>query len=375
METKTLVQAFETELNLTEQGFKELTERKKGLVIDIKTDDGFKLARKERTEQNNLIKDIDRLAIDGKNDIDEVRNKLKVRVVKIFAPTVNAFEAENLRRKEEAAKAARLEEERIQAIHDQINSIREFSTNLIGKTSEELQGIIEAVDMIDVSENFSEFTQEAMQVKKETLGDLNLALSSAIQNEQLAADREKLRKEQAEQKEKIRLDDLKAKSQERLNNLIMIPSTMFGKTSQELEKKIASIGKFEIKEEEFGEFSEQAKDSVKTVVKTLGTMLAQTKFMEEQAQTPETLESVGYQANAPIDDNLPSGEYEQPIEQRLAKTFADTPEEKEVKTPTYAVQTRHESMIKDVKFWCEEYRIINSEYSDLMNILNKYTAI
>ena len=76
---------------------------------------------------------------------------------------------------------------------------------------------------------------------------------------------------------------------------------------------------------------------------------------------------------------------EKPVEQRLAERFADTesteqvPETKIIpeggRTHSCTEVTRmtpHQAMIKDVNFWAGEYGVINSEYSDLMNILNKY---
>ena len=131
METTKLVQAFKDELNLTEQGFIELTEQKKGLIIDVKTKDGFKLARKERTERNKTIEGVDRLAIDGKAAVDEARNILKDRINKIYAPIVTSFEVEDAKQKEEKKRKEREEQERIQSLRDQINAISQFSTNLI----------------------------------------------------------------------------------------------------------------------------------------------------------------------------------------------------------------------------------------------------
>ena len=252
METTKLVQAFETELNLTEKGLRELIEQKKDLVLDVSTEEGFKLARKERTEQNKLLKKIDDLAIGGKKSVDEARSSLKERVSAIYAANVTAFENEDIRRKEAAARKKREEEERIQGIRTQINSICQFATNLVAKSSEELQSIIEAVDMIDVSENFAELTQEAMVVKKETLVELNQALSLVIQNEQLEAERE---------------------AQGRLNDLIMIPSGFFGKASREIDKKIHSLSNYEVTEEEFGELLHQANASKEQVIQQLNMML------------------------------------------------------------------------------------------------------
>lgn len=296
METNKLVQAFESELNLTEQGLLELTEQKKGLVIDVSTDEGFKLARKERTEQNKILKNIDDLAISGKKSVDQARSILKERVAEIYAPTVTAFEAENIRRKEAERIKKEAEEKRIQEIRNQINSIRQFATNLFSKSSEDLQGIIEAVDMIDVSESFAELTQEALSVKKETLSELNHALASAIQNEQLAIEREKLRKEREEQEEQKRINELKAKAQERLNNLIMIPSNFFGKSSNEINRKIWSITNYEIKEEDFCELFDQAKASKEQVIHQLNSMFDQQlsieKTNEDKLKKRETIDEI-----------------------------------------------------------------------------------
>lgn len=287
MEANKLVQAFESELNLTEQGLLELSEQKKGLVIDVKTDAGFKLARKERTEQNKIIKNIDDLAISGKKSVDEARNVLKTRVANIYAPIVTAFEAENIRRKEEEARIAKIEEERIQSIRNEINAIRNFSQSTSNKTAAEIQDIIEAVDMIDVSINFEELTQEALAVKKETLSELTNALARSIQEEQLAQEREALRKEQEEVQEQARINELKARAQVRLNNLVMIPSSFFGKSSSEINVKINSLKQYEVQEEEFGELFNQANVVKGQVINQLSTMAEQQtsieKFDAEQA--------------------------------------------------------------------------------------------
>tara|TARA_R110000851_G_C12939254_1_gene552091 strand:- start:47 stop:865 length:819 start_codon:yes stop_codon:yes gene_type:complete len=193
-----IIQAFEKEVNLTEQGLAELTEKKLGLLIDVNTKSGMTMARKERTERNKLIEQVKRVAIDTKSSIDSKRNEITDKITVIFAPIVDAFEAEDLRLKQEAERIAKEEQGRIDEIKSQIAGIRNFSLSLFGKSSEELSEIIEAVDMIDVADSFSEFTQEAMLVKKETLGELNLALSGAIQSEQLAADRKALDDEKAE---------------------------------------------------------------------------------------------------------------------------------------------------------------------------------
>lgn len=203
--TTRIIKAFEKEVNLTDEGLALLTEKKKGLVIDIKTKEGMTLARKERTERNKLIDQVKRVAIDTKSAIDARRGSITDQITDIFAPIVTPFEIEDLRLKEEKKRLAIIEEERIKSIKTEINEIRAFALNLMGKNSQLISDIIEAVDMIDVNEVFAEFTQEALQVKKETLTELNLHLSSVMQKEALAeeqaeldAEKKKLAEEKAE---------------------------------------------------------------------------------------------------------------------------------------------------------------------------------
>ncbi len=193
-----IIRAFEKEVNLTEQGLEDLSEKKKGLVIDVSTKSGFTLARKERTERNKLIEQVKRAAIDTKSIIDKRRTEITGTITDIFQPIVDQFEAEDLRQKQEKERLAIAEKQRVDEIHAEMQGIRAFAYSLTGKSSDELSGIIEAVDMIDVADSFAEFTQEAMLIKKETLSELNLALSGAIQSEQLAADRKELEDEKAE---------------------------------------------------------------------------------------------------------------------------------------------------------------------------------
>lgn len=192
MENTNITKVFEEELNLTEQGFIELVERKKGLVIDVTTDDGFKLARKERTEMNRIHARIDRLAIDGKSQIDASRNDLKSRVSDIYAVNVEAFEKEDAKRKEEKKRKEIEKQERIKKIKDEINKIHAYADNANYKSSQELQDIIEAIDLIDVIECFPELTKEASEAKELTLSKLNAALSFAIQKEQFEEKTKKL---------------------------------------------------------------------------------------------------------------------------------------------------------------------------------------
>ncbi len=341
--TTRIVKAFEKEVNLTEEGIAILVENKKSLVIEFNTKAGMTLARKERTERNKLIEQVKRASIDTENAIKAKRASIIEQITTAYNCIVEPFEKEELRLKQEKERLAKIEEERIDAIRAKIGTIRNFSLGLTGKTSQELSEIIEAVDMIDVEESFAEFTQEAMQVKKETLGELNITLSGAIQSEQLAEDQKKVR------------------IQERLNNLMMIPTGFFGKPASDIQKKIVSLKAYEVPAEEFGSLYETAKTSVVNVISQLEMMYRQQLTVEQaqaqQSEPPLVEKPVSKPENIQLAPAAKKGE-------TITKTDGGFTTQTEL--------TKHEEMIKHVKFWASEYGVINSELSDLMNILNRY---
>lgn len=85
----------------------------------------------------------------------------------------------------------------------------------------------------------------------------------------------------------------------------------------------------------------------------------ESKVMAERTIVQEeTLESVGYQANSPIDDNLPAEPIKIPNNRGITRTVVK-------KTP-------HDKMIDQVIFWAKEYSVMGPVLSDLKGILNQY---
>ena len=293
METRKLVIAFKEELSLTDQGLADLKEKKQGLILDVKTDSGFKEARKERTERNKIIKSIDEMAIGGKNAVDEARQQLKDEVNSVYHSIVSQFEAEEIVRKKKAAEAKDKEDKRIAGIRERIENIRSYARTAKGQSIEDISACIESIDLIDPSENFEEFTQEALQAIKEVLAELSIELNLAQQNKKLADDREKLRKQQEEQDKLVKLANLKAQAQERLNKLSMIPSDMFGKEYKAIQTKIKALQAFEVLDEEFLDLKEQAVERVTQVIMQLETMakLAGQQEAEQARIAAELLEN------------------------------------------------------------------------------------
>lgn len=265
------------------------------------------------------------------------------------------------------------EEKRISDIKNKISGIINLSVLPSGHewdknyTSE----MIEAVDNIDCSEGFDEFAQEALQAKSSAKEALAQCLNNIIQKEIEEQNRIKLADEQ-EKLDKERLDmELKAKAQERLNTLVMIPSTMFGKTSVELNKKLNSIDLVEINEAEFGELLDQANIAKNKVIVQLGKMAEQQALVESaQIKTNDAeLKSRG-------GNDIVNNTHE--VAKILDRAGADgnaariEPVCNDEKPDEQPKLSNKDQMMKMLRFWQSEYGVRDGEFNDLLVIINQY---
>tara|TARA_R110000765_G_scaffold211261_1_gene316386 strand:- start:30138 stop:31910 length:1773 start_codon:yes stop_codon:yes gene_type:complete len=187
------------------------------------------------------------------------------------------------------------------------------------------------------------FSDHAMLLLKDNDDLINLIKARISEHEEAEA------KRKAEEKAKIEAE-AKAKAEK--------------EAAAKLEREAQAIRNEERKKVE----TEQAKKYQEDMAKA-------------QAETNKTVAPLAEKMNEEVVRE------EKPVEQRLAERFADTesteqvPETKIIpeggRTHSRTEVTRmtpHQAMIKDVNFWAGEYGVINSEYSDLMNIMNKYKA-
>ena len=294
-------------------------------IPDCSTDEGLKQVKEDyrtvRKVEINLEskrKDLGETARKKLNSINDEAKIIDSKIKEISAPLKLAFEKREAEIKEK-------EKQRKDDIQAKINNLRTFE-NTEGMNSAAISAVIEAVEEIDCSQGFFEFTESALITKKKVQEVLGKALNDALLQEQLAVERKKLKEEAEAQAEQLRINELKAKAQERLNNLIMIPSSMFGKSSLVINQKITLLGSYEVKEDEFGELFNQANVTKEQVIQQLGVMSTQQVLVEkmkkdeqdrlEQSQTPApTAENALNEAVATE---------QKPIKQRLAERFEDT---------------------------------------------------
>lgn len=267
---------------ITEQGLSELRERfPKDVVHDMTDDVQFKSARKDRTERNKLIKAINdrRIGVTGqlKTKGDDLVNNVEL----IFSSVVGPFEAQLEVNKIAKEKAERELEALLDGQRDSINNMNNFVAECVGKTSKEISDIIESVDLIETTIFHKDIIHEAIEVKKTVQSRLAELLTQALNEESLAQERAKLAEQQELADKAQRIADLKAKAQERLNNLMMIPTGFFGKTSKEINAKVESLKKYEALESEFGELYNQANSAKVQVISQLEAMANQQKAFED----------------------------------------------------------------------------------------------
>lgn len=260
---------------ITESGLKELKAKYPAdLVVDMTQESEFKNGRKTRTEKNKLTKAINDRRLDLTKELKAQGDSLIEQVEEIYSVIVEPFEAEDQKRKEEAARQKRELEELLDKERGRIQSIKGFFHQCHGKDSVFISEMIESVDLIETSDFHKEIIHEAIEAKKETLNLLTQMLADTKARETVEKERAKMA------------------VQERINNLQMIPSTMFGKTVAELGAKITSIENYQVTEVEFFDRVGEVEQLKQTVLQQLNMMLQQAKQMEEMKAQQEKISAV-----------------------------------------------------------------------------------
>lgn len=269
--TRLVKSVFSSEI--TEAALAELRQRyPSDLVFDMTDDAVFSAARKVRTERNKLVEAINRKRIDFCAEVKTHGDNLVTEINKIYDVSVKPFELEDERRKKIEADKKALYESTIAAERKKIKEIGDWVSFCVGKSSDEIQNVIEAVDMIDAAGFHKDVIHEAIEVKTSTLSLLGQSLSQVLQNESAA-------KAQAEA-------ELKLKIEQSINRLKMLPMDYMTKTSVETRTKIEELKSFVPTTEKFGNRLQEAVDSIATVIQQLGMIANQAEAMEKLNPAP-----------------------------------------------------------------------------------------
>jgi len=184
-----------------------------------------------------------------------------------------------------------IEETRIADIKAEIDKILAIGTLQGNESKDEIASLVEAVETIDVSEGFEEFTVDAAKAIQDVLKTLNDKVLSIIETEQ-----------KAEINRQLETERKANKISERLNKLATIPMALIGKSSSKIKAKIDSLNKYVIPEDEFGDSYPQAVASVKKVIRQLTSMHDERIIVEDQTKEDTPAPQTGYNIGASSPD-------------------------------------------------------------------------
>lgn len=312
--------------NVTDTTIKDLRKQyPKKLNLDMSIDKDFSAARKIKTERNKVTTAIDdkRKAYCG--EVKKYADKLIADIDKIYTPYITAFEAEDKRRKDEAARIAKEREEFLSKQRDEIAQMGYFTEQCKGQNSQFIADTIEAVDLVDTEAFDKELIHEAIDTKKSILEALNNMYQAAKAAEAVEAEREQLRIQQEAIAQQERLQKQAHEIEQRINNLRNDPMNYFGKSSQEVMARIQQLENFTPSEEKFGDRTNEVTQVLAQVIQQL-TMMHTQQSQVEQAQ--QAANQVGAQQQADLSEQRSAEhqaiEAEQaPIEQQEHEALTD----------------------------------------------------
>lgn len=281
-----LIQTFFNN-EITQQGLEDLQEKYPiDLKLDMTNDAVFKDARKTRTEGTNMVKAITRRRLDITGELKDYADDISAKVTGIYSVVVKPYLIEKADRQVKAEEAAKKHQELIDSEVKKIKAIYEFIDDCRGKDSDHIQGIIEAVDLIETDIFHKDVIHEAIEAKKATLHDLTQLLSDTISREKTEKEREVLREQQAKADEKQRQTEAAQKITDRIADLKMIPTQFFDQSSKQIQYKINALENFEITEKDFSDKVEEVIQAKVVVIDQLAKML-KSQLRDEAAEREE----------------------------------------------------------------------------------------
>jgi|GEM_PF-1392242 len=305
--------------DLTKKGLADLRKQyPKSFSLDMSDEDEFKQGRKIRTERNKLVKSINDRRIGFTNELKAYGDELISKIDVIYDPIINAFELEDKRRKEEAARIAKEREAFLNKQRQEIAQMHDFTEQCKNQSSQFIADTIEAVDLVDTEAFDKELIHEAIDTKKNILEALNNMYQAAKAAEAVEAEREQLRIQQEAIAQQERLQKQAQEIEQRINNLRNDPMNYFGKSSQEVMARIQQLENFTPSEEKFG-------DRTNEVTQVLAQVIQQLTMMHTQQSQVEQAQQAANQAQAQQIEQL-QADVTQAAEQDAATESAEQQE-------------------------------------------------
>jgi hypothetical protein len=256
---------------LIDSAKKKLTE----VVHDVTTKKGRDAIGSDALKASKSRKALEGAITKSVADLDSQVKKAKA-VKKIVIEEFNEIRDEILQPRIDWQKEQdRLEEERIAAIQERINNIKILGVISGCATKENLGEKIDAINEMQIGEDFEEFIADALKTKDYVLGVLNDEVNKIVKREIEEANQREL----AIEKKKIEITG-------RIQKLQGVPIAMFAVSSSEVHRKLEALRNNPPTEADFDDSYTEAMSAYHAVIGQLE-MLYDQKVQMEAVQAKE----------------------------------------------------------------------------------------
>lgn len=197
-----------TELDKVEAGIAQLTTELAGVVFDVKTPAGMKLAiagraaaRTPRLEVERIRKVAKAPILELGRNVDGRARKITEQLVALEDPIDAQIKAEEQRKEHEKQERAEAERRRIAAIQSAIAEILAFPSRAVGKSAAEIAHLVElaTLEVEPTVAVYAEFHTEAVAAREQSLAKLQALHTAAVEAEAAAEAARVQREAEAEQ--------------------------------------------------------------------------------------------------------------------------------------------------------------------------------
>jgi len=196
--------------SVTEQALQQLEQEYANFPTNLEVKENYNFVkkgiatiRKYRSEVEQRRKELKKDALEYGRKVDATAKEIKERLLAIEKPMKKLKKdfdmQEEIKRREEIRK----EKERLEKIHERIAGIKSLIDISISQSSTEIQAAITQLESDNVEDWAQEFTEKALETKKNTLAKLTELYDMKVQSERAEEEREKREKELAAQKAEI----------------------------------------------------------------------------------------------------------------------------------------------------------------------------
>ena len=249
------------------------------LVPDVSTDKGRKAIGSNAMNISKSRKLLEEAISSATKEAQETVNRGKA-VKKKVVEQLNEKRKEILKPRDEwEAEQERIEQKRVKGIQDRIANISNLAILRGSEDKDELGVLIDAIEAMDVSEGFEEFSGDAAKAKSDALNIINNAVTALVQAEM----EEQARIEREQEQAKLEAERKQVEITGRIQKLQAIPMAMFQSTAEEVSDKIDSLNTHQPTVEDFEDRHGEAMTAFNGVIANLD-MLLQQKQQAEEAQ-------------------------------------------------------------------------------------------